>query len=411
MFNKKNIALVILAVIISGNCSAMNLLRTLIRPPYKLDKTWNTSFMVEHGFDAQGYDEDGNRVNMLKIYNPTQNALKMLDGFPLDSRIGKLAIELRADGANDDGIRGHLDACGRLSFSSIAPFVRWQFMPSWFLTTYLPAHTMKFNSQFTDLTQNVSSGDFAVKQKLTNNFVANVFDLSGLYLGPWKRTGLGDLVVLLEWVNDFRQPKPLLRNVRVDWRVGMTFPTGLQEDENLMFAQPFGYDGAYTIIFGVGLGLNLGSYFRVGGDVELQHRFGNSGLDRIKVNREQTDFLYLQKAVAFSDYGLIQRFTLFGEFYNFYGLSLKVGYLFAKYGDDIYSVRSFNFSENIANTDSSLFESTGQTVVVSAGYDFGYLMCDDARAIPSISLFTRIPVQAKRVALNPTIGAIFSVDF
>ena len=112
------------------------------------------------------------------------------------------------------------------------------------------------NVQWVNKTLNVSAGDQSVRQNLTNDFFANVATLGdGLYLGDWSRTGIGDLVLMMDWVQDFYQYKPLLKNTRVNWRIGFNFPTGLREDEDKVFARPFGFDGALGLIFGFGWAL------------------------------------------------------------------------------------------------------------------------------------------------------------
>lgn len=417
MFNKKIIFGILLSVGgINIYAMNMNLLRpydTLIRPDFRLDRTYNFTFFAEHGFNAQGYDGRSFRTNVLQIWQPEQDSLKMLEGFDAQSPIGQLLTNLRADGANDDGVRGHFRVCGDLNFDEVALSGRYQFMRTWFITAYLPIVTMQLkNVNWENLTQNVSSGDFSVKQKLTNNFFQNVFVLGdGLELGNWRRTGVGDLALILEWVDDFYQYKPMLKKVRVNWRLGMLVPTGVRQDEDKIFALPFGNDGSVGLVFGFGLDLFLGNYFKVGGDVQLTQNFGNTRCRRIKTQRDQTELLLLAKTPAYKDFGLFQRFNLYCQFYNIKGLGLKVGYQFAKYGDDVLSINSLNFSDNIANTAESLQERTMQHIIFKAEYDISYHMAQDARVKPSVALWSRIPVLGKRVALSPTVGGYFALDF
>ncbi|MCX5922855.1 MAG: hypothetical protein NTX86_06035 [Candidatus Dependentiae bacterium] len=418
MIYKKNnrlAALMLLATTIN-TITAMNLLRqydTLIRPDFRFDTTGHISVLAEHGFNAKGFGECGDFTNVLRLWNEDQDALKMLEGFDSASPIGLLATNLRADGANDDGVRGHFNVCGNLHYDTVAFAGRWHFLNTWFLTAYLPVNVMHLSDvTWVNQTQNVSAGDFSVKRKLTNDFFANVKRLGdGLELGSWKRTGVGDLIVLIEWMENFIQNKPLLKNAQVTWRLGTNFPTGLRQDEDKIFALPFGYDGALGVIFGFGLDLSLGDYFKVGGDVQLQHLFGNTRCRRIKTDVLQTELLLLQKTAVYKDFGLMQRFNLYCQFCNMKGFDIKFGYQFFKRGDDVLAVSSPNFSDNIANTAISLEDFTMHHAIIKANYDFSVLMDKGACVKPALSLYARLPFNGKRAALCPAFGGIFALDF
>ena len=99
---------------------AMNLLRPydiLIRPEYpspQPERTvwWQPFIIAEGGIGDIGFDDDAHHVDVTKIWQCTQDALAMLDGFPSEGAIGK---KLVAVDANDDGIRGHFSVGGKLN--------------------------------------------------------------------------------------------------------------------------------------------------------------------------------------------------------------------------------------------------------------------------------------------------------
>ena len=408
----------ILAITALFNCTnfGMSLLRpydVMIRPPLKPGGIFQAALMAEHGFNDRGYNNCGDHVNALQIWNGEQDALKMLNGFPVASPQGMLATLLAADGANDDGIRGHFIVTGDLNVDSFAVTSHVNFLNSWYISAYLPIYNMKLkNVCWQNQTLSLSEGDLSVQQNLTNSFFKNVFALGdGLYLGDWTRTGIGDLVVMMDWQSDFAQYKPLLKNTRVNWRVGVNFPTGLREDENKIFAVPFGGDGGYGLIFGFGLELTYGSYVKLGGDVELQQLFGNTRCRRIKTNPEQTELLLLAKTQVFKNYGLLQRFNLWAKVCNFWGCGLQVGYQFLKRGDDSFALRSQDYSTNVANTAISLEDWTVHTAVVKVTYDFAEYVMPQAKVRPYISVFSRVPFNGKRAAVAPTIGGLIAIDF
>lgn len=387
---------------------------TLTRPPFRLDDTrYHIDFFAEHGFNMRGYDVCGQCVPVTQFSFITQDALSMLDGFDANTAIGQLAINLRADGAVDDGIRGHFRVCGDMAFNGASIDWRVNFARNFSIAAYLPFYQMVFkNVQWTNLTQDITSGDHSVREKLTDNFFANVFQLGdGLDLGPWNRMGAGDLTLMLEWASDFPQPKPLLRNVRVHWRLGMSIPTGLQEDVNKILTIPFGGDGAFGLIAGLELNVRLGDYLKVGGSVDLHHFFGNTKARRIKTSANQTDLLLLQKACAYKDFGLNQRFDLYTEFINLRGFAFKIGYQYFKHGDDTLAIVGQEFSTNVANTAEDLLEFTIHQIVVNASYDFSQYLNPDDCVKPYLSVYTRIPVIGKRSVAAPVFGGVISFDF
>lgn len=401
----------------ANSIKAMNIVNTmwpydtLIRPTFNNQRPWQVAFYTEGGFhNAKGFNEDGESVNPLRIWNKQQNALAMLEGFPENSAIAQLRTALLDC---DNGIRGRFDVCGDLQLNFSTSFAaRFFFANDWSLGLYLPVYKMRLKDiNFVDLTPNLDNLDKLVHTLLTDHLAANVMALGCLDLNPWQRTGVGDLTLLIEWFRDFYQNKPFLKCVRVDWRLGLGFPTGLRENENLIFAIPFGYDGAVSLPFGLGLDLTLGTHFKCGVDVQLTQVFGHARTRRIKTDVQQTELLLLQTTPTFKDYGIVQRFNLYVELYQFlYGLSFKVGYQFLKQGDGEFSLKTQAFSNNIANTSPRLEHFTMHHIITKFTYDYGYHR-PNARTRPELGLFTRQPFNGKNVALIPTIGFVISIDF
>lgn len=399
----------------SYNVMGMNLLLkpydTLIRPEIYPEKKFQIAAWAETGVRNAIAFNDEHQVNVLNMYNCTQDALAMLDGFPIDSPMGQLRIALDAA---DDGVRGNFITNGDLKLHYGAALgTRWQFYPNLSLVSYLPFYSMSLNNVcFTDLTQGNNAADFRVRQLLTNTFASTVSTLgNGLSINGWKRSGIGDLNMFLEWITHHEQNRPLLKDVALNGRFGFVFPTGLKKNEDQIFSIPFGSDGALGILLGGGLWVTLRSCFKAGLDVQLQHTFGNTRCRRIKTAVDQTELLLLAKTPAYKDFGLLQRFNLFLQGYHiFRGLSCLVGYQFLKHGEDKLSLNTCEFSTNIANTAVSLEEWTAHTAEINLHYDFNEHLPECA-IWPQVSLFARVPFNGKRSALFTTIGATFAVDF
>lgn len=406
-----------LSLIFLSLCSVrgMNLFEpydTLIRPYYSAYKRLQIYATAEFGYSNFGKNCDGIRVNVLQIWNCDQDALAMLDGFDPDTPAGEKRIVLDAD---DNGVRGHFKVTGDLDLlASWSLNVRWFFHDTWSLGVYFPFYAMRLrNVCWRECTQNFTDQDLRVKQLLTDNFFANVCTLgNGLDLQGWTRVGPGDITTLLEWYRDFPQRKRFLRNARLNWRFGFSLPTGFREDEDKILALPFGYDGAIAMPFGVGLDLCLSRYVNIGADVQLTHIFGNTRTRRIKTTSDQTELLLLEKLCAYKDYGMTQRFNIYVEFFKFLkGLSFLVGYQFKKHGDDTLSFPSNAFSAQIANSAEKLQEWSMHHMIVRANYDFVVHTDYATQVRPQLEFFARLPFNGRRIAVTPTVGMLFSIDF
>jgi hypothetical protein len=413
---KKNAFLIVICLLMSTALSGMNLLLrpydTLIRPtPHFLERCTEFSFWIEKGLRTQAFDGDAHKVNIFNIWNPDQNALAMLDGFELNSPITNLFDSLDAF---DDGVRGHVSLSGKMHYDfGGAVGGRWYFLPHAWLTAYVPFYRVRLTDfSFTDLTLANTSDDLRVANMLTRPLRDVIAEFgNGLQLGGWRRTGLGDMNLLVEFMFDFPQKRPLLKEVEIDGRVGLTLPTGLKADPDRLLAFPFGYNGAVGIVWGGGLKVLLDCYIAAGIDVQLLHLFGNTRTRRIKTAMNQSDILLLAKTKAYTDYGLTQRFNLFVQAYQFYrGLSFLAGYQFLKKGEDHLALNSCEFSTTIANTAVSLDEWIVHSIELNLHYDFTQ-ECDGSEYAPQASIFARIPFNGKRAIAFTTVGVMVAVDF
>ena len=419
---KKQLSFFLITLLLtkSGSLSGLgqfNWLRpydTLLRPDQKMCDGMQLNFYGEFGVKkATGYNLAGQPGNVLQILSPTQDALAMLDGFPANSPICILNAEIDA---TDNGTRGHLTMTGNLYMDwTFAVTGRYFFWENFCLSAYLPFYGLKLtNVKWVDQTQDVTAEDLRVQELLTGDIKANVAELGGLYLGDWHRQGAGDLLAQIEFFRTFPQQeqRPMLKEVSLNGRLGFNLPTGLRQNENLVMAVPFGYDGSYGILGGGGIDINLSHVMKLGLDVELLHLFGNSRERRIKTAIDQTELLLLQKVYAYRDWGLYQRFNLYAKVYNFLGgTGLKLGYQFFKHDSDTLSFATCTFSANVANSATSLQEWVMHHIYVVADYDFSDHFTEESHAIPYVSAYARIPFKGKNIALIPIIGANISVSF
>ena len=382
-------------------------------------KCFQITGFYERGFNFHGFAPDENeesrdftrRVNVLQLYQDNQNALAMLKGFPAESEIALFGQQFHRDG--DNGVRGHLLPRGRFEVPyNFILSARYYFPYNINLQVHVPFMAMELRDvRFEDLTQDTRAEDRRIRELLTGRLVDVAQRLGGLDVGGWRRSGLGDIVVMSQWLEDFPQYKPLLKNVRLNARLGLSLPTGLKQDEDRLLAIPFGNDGSLGLLFGGGLDLRFGSSLRLGGDILLMHLFGSTRDRRIKTHIHQTDLLFLAKAPTFKEFGWTQQFNLYAQAWRFYrGLSFKVDYEYVKHLEDKLWLLNNNFNAQIANTAESLQESTMHGLILNLNYDF---YCDQPNALigPSIALFGKVGFNGKRAILGNTVGIQLSLSF
>lgn len=376
----------------------------MIRPPFE-NKRFQIFGSIEGGIHNSAYAEEG-AANALRIWQPEQDALAMLNGFDPLSAIGMKRIQVDA---TDDGVRGFFIPSGKLALrwaTTLSTNLR--FYDDWTLRFYAPFYATELSDVcWVDQTLSNNPEDLRVKEYLTNDFFAQVKQLGDLDLGPWKRAGLGDMTLSLEWDHHFPQAKPFLKNVHLNFRGALTIPTGKREDIDKIEAFAFGNDGAWGISCALGLDLFLSKYLRAGLDVQLMHIFGNTTMRRIKTDVNQTDLLLLEKCMVYKDFGLDQQFSMYVEACSCYNVSARVAYQFFKHGEDTYSLVGNAFSNPIINTAERLQDFTIHHIITTLSYAYDkYKACQ-----PRIELFARIPVKGKRSVASTTIGSIISVDF
>jgi hypothetical protein len=383
-----------------------------VRPPRWAAKDIQPTVWFEKGLKARGVNAEGDEVNVLQIWTPTQDALAMLEGFPQDNPITEFLNHV-LNNPSDDGTRGHFEVTGKLDANAACCALRYHAPHNITVSGHLPFYMMKLSRvNFVDLTRDITPSDALVKQELTSMLVERVaqFDQT-LNLGGWDRVGLGDFTLLFEWLRDFPQPKPILKNVALNVRTAITIPTGIKENVNDVFSIPFGLDGAVGFVFGGGITVDWFNHFNFGLDFEFIQLFGNTRDRRIKTSPLQTDFLLLAKVPAHKDFGFTQRYNLFAQAYRlWHGLSASITYQFWRHNDDRLSLLTNSYSNQIANTAESLQEWTFHNLIFRFDYDFQWDI-EDSSFNPQCALFYKLPFNGKRAILVHSVGGIVSLNF
>lgn len=395
-----------------------------LRMPSIKDTTFSIGANIEYGATHNGQDWDSHTANILQLYSPTEAIIPMLMN-PTPELIAHnpstetlLQKWTFAGGCpNDDGIRGHVAFTGHFTQLDTTLWggynLPWDIGAGTFsLNAYIPLRKIDVDHvRFVDQTKSITSADFQIKQDVTDNLAANLMSLGNLNIGNASMSGIGDVVVMLNWQNHYEQDKEELKAVDLFAKVGLSMPTGQQKDADHVFSMPLGNDGAWGMPFGLGIRLEYNYTIQIGADVDFLFLFDKTKRRGLKTNENQTDFLLLNKGTATKDHGLTWKFNLYGQSNHFWrGFSAKTAYEYIKHDADRLSAKSDDFSYHVINTAQSLEEWNTHAFIFSLNYDFIH-ECKNNSIIPQASLFYKLPIAGKGVINPGTFGGQININF
>lgn len=383
---------------------------------------WRLGVNLETGSTGDARSFDNYKTDVLQVYDQTQAVIPMLIGtnIPEASRLLQNLTAAYPGQPLDDGTRGHLKFSGHFDMIDVTAHGRYwlpiDFAPGYFsLNIALPIRRAQIeHPHIEDLTRDTFAVDRDIKARLTDEavFAQQLKTLGNLDVGAWSRTGVGDLLVLLEWQNYYRQEKKEnLRNVHLFAKFGVTAPTASKRDEDHALSMSLGNDGAWGIPFGLGLVLDFVYSIRLGLDAEFLVLFDETHERRLKTHIHQTEFLLLKKGDATKEHGLTWKFNLFLQWYHFWrGFSLKAAYHYVKHDDDRLSSTINEFSYSIINSANSLREWNMHHIIFQLNYDF-FKETRDWVLKPQFSFFYKLPIAGKGVIQPHTFGGQLSFNF
>ncbi|MBP6869263.1 hypothetical protein KBC04_00030 [Candidatus Babeliales bacterium] len=374
---------------------------------------WQWNFFTQTSFDTKSFNGEAEPVNALQIYEPQQNFLGLFQGDE-NSQFNQLinSIAAGAGGGVNNGQNGLFTPTGDFSGYQVAFLSSYRFHNNCYFKVSLPVYNLQLSNVVWEYTGNnqTFSGE-QIESDLVNSFLLDAQNLFDLDLQGWKVSGLGDLAMLLDYIGDFPQGRTVLRNVRVHGRLGLTFPTGVQSNENWLMSQPFGADGSMTMPFGGGLDINLGRYFQCGFRGQFSYIWGNLKERRVPTFYSQTTLLFPSVLPAFKNHGITQLFDLYAQIYNpFGGLSFKVAYEYFYKPVDSLSVSKPGFDYALLNTTQDLDEITRHNFICLLNFDSGFLDKHD-KIHPQLGVYVNIPFNGSFMTAASTIGVQLSLDF
>ncbi|MCL4379917.1 hypothetical protein M1466_00280 [Candidatus Dependentiae bacterium] len=367
-------------------------------------------------YDIKGMNCAKQHVGALQLWNCTENALAMVRGFDPATQQGQIAAQL--SNVPDDGIFGRYAVNGNLRVREFGFGLQWHLPHDFLIGIYVPFVDASMQNITWQRLQDASytSAQILFDQLIGNDFFTRVNQLgNGLSINQsWTKTGLGDIKSLIWWRRNFVQQKQILTDVLLGLRVGVSLPTGLRENPNLLLSMPFGNDGATGVLFGGLIQFYWKRYFTGAIDADFMKLFGTSKVRRVQVDPLQTDHLFLAELLVRKDWGFVQRFNLWAGIHHLIdGASFDVGYQFLKQWEtelSVFDTGGQRFSLDIMNSAASLQEWMLHQLWVSAKYTFNH----NTQAfwlMPTIQLYWTNTFKATRGILNKSIGGTISFSF
>ncbi len=377
-----------------------------------------TSLFLEKSYQTKGFDIDGKVTNVLQIYDEKQNVLGLYAGVTTDVTT---AIAGGIDSKN-----GLYTVTGTYAAKQHTLSATYGFGSGFLVRTYVPIYSASLSNVQWKYAGDRTSFTGASLEATFKAFEEESQELFDLNVGGWSKTGVGDLAILFDFERDFPQRKPILRNVRPTVRLGITFPTGSQENHRELGSVPFGADGSVTIPFGGGMHIDLGSYFQAGFDAQFWYIWGKTKQFRIKTNFYQTDLLLPVVAYAAKEYGIVQSFSLNAALLSKDRCySLRCYYEYIRKGEDVLTPVDSKYGYSVINDHSEdtrdtanvkmrgqkkLDEFTAHNFMIKAGYDHHYAE-SKGNIIPQAYIFWKNGFYGSYAHVVSTIGFQFTLDF
>lgn len=360
----------------------------------------------EHGFRAHAFDTDGRAVSLFELWQPTQSFLAAILANP--DALAHFSDALKT--ITDDGIRGHATLAGSLQYDAILLAARIKLPYCFWFNIFIPVYHLARQGIFTPVAPGYSSDDELVYNLLMTN-ITETLDLLEISANSFSRTSIGDCAFSFEWMENYPQRKPWLKNVWLDMRLGFTLPTARNTDPVNIFALPLGNNGSAGLFFAGSVKVTLLHVGIFGADAEFLHLFNNSEQYRIKTTRDETDFLFSTVTDILYAWGTTQRFTLSYQTPSWDGMSLYTAYQVVKHGEDSIYLDNNSYSQSIANTAQSIQDWTIHEWWVSLYIDSSWLLPANSPCVPIVQFYARIPFNGHNSMAINSAGISIGLDF
>lgn len=373
----------------------------------KRKSNFTTGLLIEGGSTINGGDSDGNKCSVLQRYALAESTLGMLysrETYATETEALKTKLHLDTVPLNDR--EGTIEFSGRYDQVNVTPWFGYKlpidsFYGTFYLSFYMP-FTYQAIRDVVAIDQTSLDGVGAtadIRTDITNDLNQYLRDygndlhyFESLYYG-----GLGDILCMIEWKRNFKQAREYLINVALHAKAGVSAPTGIRQDVDILFHQPNGNNGSWGIPLSVAIDLEFIHHFHLGLKVDFLSLFYLTDQFRLKTDPKQSPLFIPEKGTATIAPGNTWDFMLFGKWEQigktgFYGM---VSYQFISHNEDQLYPFENAFDYNIVNTNPVLDDWSSHYALFKWGYQWGR---DDQNASWGLDtfFFYKAPILNKR---------------
>ncbi|MCK4499228.1 hypothetical protein KAU11_01920 [Candidatus Babeliales bacterium] len=381
----------------------------------------NYGISMEYGFDMQGLDKDGETVEPLRIFGPSESAIAMFNEEPAGSALNFITGLTTPLSLTDDDIRGRVTLDGKRKETDVniwlSAALPWESVPGrWELGIYIPLKMV----ETTDVAwvnvpnpNNLPIGQLHTQLTDVLDHVTDVYG-DGLRVDDLKDHGLGDITCMLSWNEEYDQLEDGLSTVGLWARAGVAIPTSNRRDVDHALSIPLGNDGAWAIPLAGGMNLYFENKLRLGAAADINVLFNETGQRRLRTSACQTELLLSQEVEATRKAGTQLRITAIAEGHKIAEVfTAGVSYQGSWRSEDEFSVDHSRWDDSLTgpiNTSERYQESVYHQLIFRAGFDWS----DEygCKHGPRINAFFKYPLKrGKRTAIYKTFGAEISFNF
>jgi hypothetical protein len=390
---------------------------------------------AECGCRSSGENINGNRRNVLQLYDDRQTALWMVknpQGSVLKNltalysaalgiaQVGNLHSQNSYNNL-DDRVRGYQVLTGKYRENDMTLMAGVK-IPNTHgrlsLDIYAPvkyAHISDVElvdqTRTDDIVQpNLHRNSF-VHDRITANLKQNLMQWGGLDVSSWRNAGWGDLLVMLDWSKSYTmEMKDLVKEMTVGLRGGISCPTGVKKDVDQALSMAFGNDDAWAFPLGATMEFRLWKALKLGCAVDWLGIHDKRRIRRLKTDVNQTEFLLLNKGHAMKHYGATWNIQPYAQLFHIKDyFSARIAYQYIAHNKDSLSVKyDSGFDNTIINTAHSLQPWRVHNMIFTINYDVALI-----KNIYNIqcSVFYKLPLKGKGIIDAQTVGGQLAVNF
>jgi hypothetical protein len=229
-----------------------------------------------------------------------------------------------------------------------------------------------------------------------------------LNLGSWKKSGVGDISLMLGWTRNDNSTK-YLDFVDYTFQAGVLIPSGAQRNPNYVFSLPLGYDGHVGLPIMADLGLGLFDWLTFCLHFDATILFNATHTVRMKTSWVQSGFLKLAKGRATINSGCPLNLGFLAKAdHVLKGFSAGLGYTFSyKAHDTLYPCDCEKFNSFVASSDEMYKEWSMHTIQLQLDYDLNH---EDWVVGPRLGIVCDWYVGGKRSFITHTYGGTIGLD-